>query len=189
MQVDDAIRSRRSHKLFDGTPVAQQVVWDLLDLAIWAPNHKRTEPWRFAVAHGPQHLAELADASCAWLLAHVHGPVDAGLLGKQHKIREMLGGAAAVIAVAYERSPDDAQRDREDFAATACAIQNLMLGAVARGLGTLWSTSSALISPDLDGFWQGRAGEVRIGAVVLGRPSLEMPAHRTKTAHDVTRWL
>ncbi len=189
MTVEDAIRSRRSHKQFDGTPVARDVVEALLELAIWAPNHKRTEPWRFCVAHGPQRLQDLADAACAWLQGHAHGPIDAGLLGKQDKIRALLGGAAAVIAVGYARSPDDAQRDREDFAATACATQNLLLGATARGLGTLWSTNAALISTDLNGFWQGGAGEERIGAIVLGRPTLEMPALRTKTARDVTRWL
>jgi nitroreductase len=66
VHVDDAIKTRRSHKLFNGTPVAATTVRDLLELAIWAPNHKRTEPWRFAVARGPK-LAELADASAAML--------------------------------------------------------------------------------------------------------------------------
>lgn len=189
MHVDDAIRTRRTHKQFDGTPIDADVIKQLIELAIWAPNHKRTEPWRFTVAHGPQRLAQLADAACAWLQAHAHGAVDAGLQGKMDKIRAMLGGAGAVIAVAYQRTPEDPVRDREDYAATACAVQNVLLGATARGLGSFWSTNQALISPDLDSFWHAAPGEERIAAVVLGRPALDMPALRSRTGQDVTQWL
>ena len=189
MHVDDAIRNRRTHKLFDGTQIETADIETLIELATWAPNHKRTEPWRFVVLHGPQRVQALGDAACAGLLDAALGRDDEGLRAKQAKLRTALRGAAAVIAVSYARSPGDSVRDREDFAATACAVQNLMLGATARGIGSLWSTNNALIGRGLDTFWQQGGDHERIGAIVLGRPSATMPAQRLKTVRDVTRWI
>lgn len=176
MLLDDAIRQRRSHKVFNGTPVADATLTELLGLAVWAPNHKFTEPWRFSVVRGPR-LGELADRVLA-----VPG-------GKGAKLHDILRQAGAVVLVSYTPSLDDPVRDREDYAACACAMQNLMLGAVARGLGSYWTTSPALVAPELMGFWQLPAGEVWIGAAVIGTPVLDMPAVRHKSLADLTRWL
>lgn len=188
MDVEQAIRTRRSHKVFGGQAIDPATLRELIELATWAPNHKRTEPWRFAVARG-ERLPELAAASAAFLTAKSRGPIDAKLQGKIDKNAEMLRTAGAVIAVSYARSPDDPVRDREDYAACACAMQNLMLGVTARGLVSYWTTSAALIHPTLQGFWRVEAGEEVIGAIVLGSPAVEMPAVRYKSVDDVTRWL
>jgi len=49
MHVDEAIRSRRTLKEFTDEPVAPELVRELLELAVLAPNHHGTEPWRFWV--------------------------------------------------------------------------------------------------------------------------------------------
>jgi nitroreductase len=176
MLVDEAIRQRRSHKVFTGAPIADATLSELLGLAVWAPNHKFTEPWRFSVVRGPR-LGELADRVLA-----VPG-------GKGAKLHDILRRAGAVVLVSYVRSPDDPVRDREDYAACACAMQNVMLGAVARGLGSYWTTSPALVASELADFWRLPAGESSIGAAVLGTPALDMPAVRHKSLADLTRWL
>ena len=61
MEVEDGIRSRRTHKRFGAHPVPPEVVAELLELARWAPNHHLTQPWRFRVL-GPESLARLAAA-------------------------------------------------------------------------------------------------------------------------------
>jgi nitroreductase len=188
MDVEQAIRTRRSHKVFGGRAIDAATLRELIELAIWAPNHKRTEPWRFAVVHG-EKLRDLASASAALLTASARGPLDAKLQAKIDKTSEMLQTAGAVIAVSCVRSPGDPVRDREDYAACACAIQNLMLGATARGLVSYWTTGAALIHPDLHGFWHTGEGEEIIGAIVLGNQAVEMPALRYKSVDDVTRWL
>ncbi len=181
MHVDDAIHHRRSHKLFNGTLVPETTVRELIELATWAPNHKRTEPWHFAVVRGDR-LRDLAEAAT--------GPLTGAKPdGKLEKLRTMLSTAGAVIAVSYTRSPEDPERDREDYAACACAIENLMLGVVARGLGSYWTTSAALIGDAMVPFWQVGPGETLIGAVVIGGAAVEMPAVRHKSVDAVTRWL
>jgi nitroreductase len=59
VELEPAIRTRRSHKRFGGEPVPHEIVAELLELARWAPNHHLTEPWRFRVL-GPKSLARLA---------------------------------------------------------------------------------------------------------------------------------
>ncbi|MGA2925277.1 MAG: nitroreductase family protein, partial [Solirubrobacteraceae bacterium] len=58
MDVEDAIRSRRTHKAFAADPPARELLDQLLDLARWAPNHHLTNPWRFRVL-GPRALQRL----------------------------------------------------------------------------------------------------------------------------------
>ena len=49
MDVDEAIRSRRTLKDYRDEPVPPETVRELLELAVLAPNHHLTEPWRFRV--------------------------------------------------------------------------------------------------------------------------------------------
>ena len=56
MTVDEVIRGRRTLKGFKSEPIASAVIDELLDLAVYAPNHHTTEPWRFIVV-GPATIA------------------------------------------------------------------------------------------------------------------------------------
>ncbi len=49
MDAMTAIRTRRTHKFFTGDPVTREQLELLLELAVWAPNHHKTQPWRFFV--------------------------------------------------------------------------------------------------------------------------------------------
>ena len=62
MDVETAIRTRRTHKAFEPKPISREAIDDLLDLARWAPNHHLTAPWRFRVI-GPASLERLKEAA------------------------------------------------------------------------------------------------------------------------------
>src|SRR5437588_180309 len=49
MNVERAIRGRRTHKVFASEPLPRPLLDELLELARWAPNHHLTNPWRFGV--------------------------------------------------------------------------------------------------------------------------------------------
>src|SRR5919197_4035530 len=113
MDVDEAIRSRRTVKAFDPEPVGRDTLEELLELARWAPNHHRTNPWRFRVL-GPDTLARLKDAA---------GPAEAPKLER-----------APTLVVASAVLSGDLISDEEDLCATACAVYAVLLGAHACGL-------------------------------------------------------
>ncbi len=53
--INELIRTRRSvfTQQFDpGKPIPDEIIWQILNNANWAPTHKRTEPWRFTVFSG-----------------------------------------------------------------------------------------------------------------------------------------
>jgi nitroreductase len=124
MELETAIRTRRTHKAFAPEPVPDEVLEELLELARWAPNHNLTNPWRFRVL-GPRSLAALKDAA---------GPEAAGKLDR----------APTLVAVTSRRSDADPVADEEDLCATACAVYAVLLGAHARGLVGYWRTPGVL---------------------------------------------
>lgn len=85
------------------------------------------------------------------------------------------------VAVTQEAVLDDPVRDREDYAAVCCAVQNMMLAATSRGLATKWSTG-ALAENSAAKRWLGIEEQDRIVAYLyLGYAPEEMrvmPAER-----------
>src|SRR5438105_12007682 len=100
MEVEHAIRTRRTHKAYTREPVDRATLEELLELARWAPNHNLTNPWRFRVL-GPRSLAALKDAA---------GPEAATKLDR----------APTLVCVSVVRSGDPVQ-DEEDLLAAGCA--------------------------------------------------------------------
>jgi nitroreductase len=123
MELEDAIRGRRTHKAFTRVPVPREVLEELLELARWAPNHNLTNPWRFRVL-GPEALERLKRAA---------GPEAAAKLDR----------APTLVLTSQQRSKDPVQ-DEEDLCATACAVYAVLLGAHARGLAGYWRTPGVL---------------------------------------------
>ena len=181
MQLSQAILTRRSHKVFRPTPVPDADLAHLLELAIWAPNHKFTEPWRFTV---------LPKRSFDQLWSAVESAADSEKArAKLGKLKDIVDGAGGAIAVRQLRSPDQPERDLEDYAACAIACQHIQLGAWERGWASYWTTSPGFIGGDLAQFWRTAPDERLIGVVFLGQPVLEMPAVRRNPAASVAVWL
>ena len=113
----------------------------------------------------------------------------AKLSAKKNKFARRIGDAGAVLVVSYVRSDSDPTQDREDYAATACAVQNIQLGATARGLVSQWSTSKVFYSARMRTFF-GQGSEERLVAVLfVGRQVRAMPGRRNQAVGQVTRWL
>jgi nitroreductase len=149
MELEDAIRSRRTHKAYGAEPVPRETLEELLELARWAPNHNLTNPWRFRVL-GPEALTALKRAA---------GPEAAAKLDR-----------APTLVVASQVRSEDPVQDEEDLCAVAAAISYVLLAAHSRGLAGYWRTPAVLRSPE------GRAaagvpdGERVLGLIHLGPP-------------------
>jgi len=165
MEVEQAIRTRRTHKVFAAEPVPRELLDELFELARWAPNHHLTNPWRFRVL-GPEALERLKQAA---------GPEAAGKLDR----------APTLVAVTAVRS-DDPVGDEEDLLATASATYALLLAAHARGLAGYWRTPGVLRSDaGLEALGIGR-DERFVGLVHLGLPRQDKePPERAPVAEIV----
>lgn len=147
MDVETAIRTRRTHKAYGVEPVDRATLDELLDLARWAPNHHLTNPWRFRVL-GPAALERLKQAA---------GPEAAGKLDR----------APTLVAVSVTRSGDPV-RDEEDLCAAASAAYIVLLAAHGRGLAGYWRTPEVLRTAEGCAALGIGDGEHAIGLLHLG---------------------
>ncbi len=168
MEVDEAIRSRRTHKAFRPEPVDREVLDELFDLARWAPNHHLTNPWRFRVL-GPRALERLKAAA---------GPEAAPKLDR----------APTLVACSAALSGEPVQ-DEEDLLATGVAAFIVLTAAHARGLAGYWRTPEVLRERE------GRAAvgigpsERFIGLIHLGKPVQDQRAPAREPAESVVEYL
>jgi nitroreductase len=168
VDLETAIRTRRTHKVFGPEPVDRATLDELMELARWAPNHNLTNPWRMRVV-GPQALAGLKEAA---------GPEGATKLDR----------APTMIAVTAMQTGEPAQ-DEEDVAAAACAAYILLLSAHARGLAGYWRTPGFLRTPEGRAVLGMGEDEHFVGLIHLGAQRQDKPAPERSPADQYVSYL
>ena len=168
MDVDEAIRTRRTHKAYKPGVVEPQLLDELFELARWAPNHHLTNPWRFRVL-GPEALERLKLAA---------GPEAATKLDR-----------APTLVVCSAKLSGDPVQDEEDLHATACAAYIVLLAAHARGLAGYWRTPEVLRTPE-GREAVGLGGDERFVSLIhLGHPVQDRAAPEREPAESVVTYL
>ena len=154
MELDEAIRTRRTHKAYQPEPLDRATLDELFELARWAPNHKLTNPWRFRVV-GPQALERLKTAA--------GDPVAAAKLDR----------APTLVAVSATQRGGDPVLDEEDVLAAATAAYIVLLAAHGRGLAGYWRTPGVLRTDAGRAALGVEEGERVLGLLHLGHPRQE----------------
>ena len=134
------LRARRSIALFRPEVPPRALIQAAIEVACWAPNHHLVEPWRFYF-FGPERMAALIDLECE-IRVERKGP-DAGAARRQR-----LAGIPGWLLLASEMG-DTPLATQENYAATCCAAQNLMLYLWRAGVGTKWTTGPITRDPRL----------------------------------------
>lgn len=185
MTVQDAIRLRRSIKEFTPRPVTREEVEALLELAALAPNHRLTDPVRFHVL-GPAARRGYGEILGSRKAKKIDDPVAAqAVIDKVAAAEEAI---PALIAVSMVLS-DNAEVREEDYATAMIAVQNLMLGAVATGLGSHLRSGAVMDdvrTRELVGIGE---GERIVALVQLGEPASVPEAKPRKSAAELTSWV
>ena len=137
--IEELIRSRRTIKQFKPDPISIETMKELLEVASWAPNHKLREPWQFKLftGEGKEKLVT------AWQAAKETGK---GARPMNPEKLEQLKQIPLFVVVTMPVDPRQ-QVFEEDFAAVGAYIQNLLLAAWGRGIGSLWNTEPVIYSP------------------------------------------
>ncbi|MGE0484352.1 MAG: nitroreductase [Gammaproteobacteria bacterium] len=133
--IERALRERRTVHDFRAETVPDAVIERALELARWAPNHHRTEPWRVYLL-GRRAQADIAELN-ARLVAVRQGERAAEV--KLNRWRAVPGW----LVITTQRN-DDALRQQEDYAACCCAAQSFMLALWCHGVGVKWTTGAVV---------------------------------------------
>src|ERR1700691_4017610 len=136
-ELNSIIKHRRSiypNEYIRGKAIPDEIIWQILENANHAPNHKQTEPWRFTVfsGNGLKYFAELQ--------ARIYKE-NAGENFRQARYEKLLSYpvmSSHVIAIGMKRSEKkNLLPEIEEIIAVACALENMFLTVTAYGLGSL----------------------------------------------------
>lgn len=187
MDAIEAIQRRTSVRRFRPDPVERETIARLLDSAVRAPNHKLTEPWRFAVLTGAAR-ARLAQLRARHRVKRYADPESPEARAGAEKVRRETEETPAFVVVMCATHPDEVTRE-EDYAATMMATANLMTAAASLGLGTYLKTGGIMRDPDVAALVGLEAGFRIVAVVSLGHPAEDEAPRRRRAAAELTRWI
>ena len=183
------IRQRRSiyTNLFAGDEVPQKVIEEMVEAARWAPTHKLTQPWRFAVfsGEGRERLARY-QAGVYMDRSRAKGKFDAK---KYEKLLSKPLECSHVIAIGMHRDPEERIPESEEICAVAAAVQNMWLTASAHKVGCYWSTGGITFYKNVGEFFGWEKEDQLLGYLYLGMPKIsKWPEGKRDSMEEKVSW-
>jgi nitroreductase len=184
MDAFENILSRHSWTKVRPVTVPRELIEKLLTAAVQAPNHHRNRPWRFFVMTGEARV-RLGEAMAQALKQRESDSSEADLEMERAKPLR----APVVIAVGSDRPSEPRVLDVENLAATAAAVENLLLAAHASGLGAIWRTGAAAYDPAVKAFFGLTSDQHLVGFIYIGYPE-PMPRLPDRPSFEAyTTWM
>jgi len=181
MDLDKALRGRRSIRSYLDKNVPEELVRQVIEAATFAPSAKNGQQWRFTVLTG-KSKKELTDLFRREL-EMVSERIGRENMGSSFSSCDIMEQAQVVIMVwnAGERGWET------EIHSVAAAIQNMLLKAYALGLGTVWIGD---IFYTLDALKKhlGKPWKL-MAAVALGWPTLTPKPRPRKSVDAVAKFL
>jgi nitroreductase len=189
MELLEAIRSRRSIGKVKPDPVGKELIDQIIEAGIWAPNHHLTEPWRFIVMTG-EGRRRLGNAYAEIAAENIDLALSGLELSQQYdKHVAKAYRAPVVITVAVSPSNDSKVPFIEEIASVHAAIQNMLLTAHSLGLGAIWRTGAPTYHPIMHSAFDLRATEQVAGFIYIGYPDMTTPVVNRTNFKEKTVWL
>ena len=143
MDVFEAIKTRRAIRQYRPDPVSREDILAVLDAANRAPSAMNRQQWEFVVVTG-EKIRKMGESFCAIMKEYTKNwdisPMR-GSLTRNDFLQFALtyGGAPVVIVVLTDADPLP-NMQKANLESASAAMENLLLAATARGLGTCWMT-------------------------------------------------
>lgn len=205
MDVKTAIRTRRSVRKYKSTPVPKDLILELLEEANLAPSATNRQPWEFVVVNRSfldrldeilkdafrERVAGVSEEVMRRAIKDLSLPVEDGgdrlkALGSFYRT---LGGAPVAVGVSLPREKDPWVW-KNNISDSAAAVENLLLAAWDRGLGTCWMAGPLKARADAIAAFLGIPPDRELVAIVtLGYPDHQPAMPPKKEVAQKTRWL
>lgn len=184
MDARECLLTRRSVRKYKDDPVPDEVLERVLECALAAPSAINLQHWHFVVLRSPEAMARLREIM-GRVTEKFRPVLEARFAGRPETVRETehflvsLGGAPVCVLAYFLK---DSYPDRDGaMQSVSAALENLLLGAWAEGLGTCWMSAPQRMGfgEELRAAFAPDKGEF-VAAVSLGWPGQapKMPPHR-----------
>lgn len=182
------ILSRRTIYKFRDETVSEAIITQALEAASCAPCHKHTHPWRFySIGKNTRETLIPLITKLAKIKSEKRG--SSNVSKDIERAVSKIKNAPVLFAITSKLSPNDPFREKEDYAATVCALHNMVLSFWANGVGSLWSTGSVTREPETyQKLGINEKEEEIIGFIRSGYP-LAIPDVSKPSYVDVTTYL
>jgi len=192
MKTLEAIKERRSIRKFKDEPVPEEEIRAILHAATLAPSGKNRQPWFFIVVQGEQR-AEMVEVMQAGIDKLQDQGVETG--SAEWTVKVMAQAPATIFIFDRLLTPweDEMQEfvdflgDTVDVQSIGAAIQNMLLAATDKGLGTLWICDVFFAYPELCEWLE--EDHLMVAAVSVGYPDEAPDPRPRKSVDEVTRWV
>lgn len=184
--VIDALRNRRSAGVVRPERPTRDEIAHVIEAAAWAPNHHKTEPWRFVVLAGSER-ERLGDVMANSLHSRLDPDTDETPILIERERRKPLR-APVIIAVWVCPATSPKVVPEEEMMATAAAVHSMLLAAEAHGLAAMWRTGPAARDPAVKRFLDIPEDATIAAFIYLGYPAPLGPRGRDRDALRYAIW-
>jgi len=137
MDFSELLVRRRSVRDFEDKPVPAELVKEIINDSIRAPNASNKQAWNFIIINSKDYMKKLSDTSRLGFIASVernpNSPLKEYAVGlKERKNVNFFFNAPCLV---YITGPTSVSTIREDVGLLAAYF---MFAATSRGLGTCW---------------------------------------------------
>lgn len=158
MKLDVLIKERVSQKTYIEKEVDLNLIKELINVAIYAPNHKMREPWDFLFMDkkGKQVFKE----------AYLNTLSDIKKEDIEPKLDKIY--KAPLLMFVLMNTSEDFDQELEDLQANAAMIQNFMLLAEEKGISTHWKTPGFIKTDNFKEVLNLPLGYIITGIIMIG---------------------
>jgi len=184
MDAVEALATRRSAtRLTDPAPPSE-VVDQVLQAALRAPDHGRLTPWKFLLIAGEARprFGELLAASLA------RREPNASSASLEREKEKALRAPLLIVVVARVQPQHPKIPEIEQVMSAAAAAQNIMLGFHARGFGAMWRTGQPAYDPEVKAALGVAPSAHIVGYLYVGTALAHTPSTELALADFVENW-
>lgn len=161
MDAIEALKTRRSIRVYEEKPVPRQIIEEIIDAARLAPTSNNVQPWEFIVVTDGGMRRKIADLT------------DYG------KFIAQAGACVVVFAKGVKRYMEDG----------SAATENILLAAHALGLGACWVAGHKKAYAEQVSDLLGVPEELKLVALVsVGYPAEKAAPHGKRDLSQVLHW-
>ena len=186
MEFKEVVHSRRSIRRYLDRPIPEDVLNEILDAGMYAPSAVDLQPWYFVVVKSKEQMERLYQ-----IMGRVSDKIKPDLEARFAKHPEVaeestrflrqLGGAPVCI-LAFQFKPEYPKTLESIVQSVAAAIENMLLAATDKGLGSCWLTApveTGMAAELRDTFAPGKGSLLAVLTLGYADQTPKTPARKT----------
>ncbi|MGK2860440.1 MAG: nitroreductase family protein, partial [Chitinophagaceae bacterium] len=185
---NELARNRRSvfpDQFEPGKKIDDAIIREILNNALWAPDHGRSEPWQFSVFTG-DGLRRLADFQSDLYKSESGGQFKEITY---HKLQRQPLKASHIISIGMKRTTKKNIPELEDIEAVACSVQNIYLSVTAYGLGGYWTTGGITYFEKAKSFFGLEENDKLLGFFYIGHVAIPSARASRSSIEEKVKWI